>query len=86
MNVPDIFAWSHQIAFSAGHSDIPDLSVGIGTNIKSDFWRIASESDFQLTEAQKISVDLAYRETAFAIASGDRKSFEMLMSYTLTLN
>ncbi|WP_206631230.1 hypothetical protein, partial [Mesorhizobium sp. M7A.F.Ca.MR.362.00.0.0] len=86
MNVPDLFAWSHQIAFSAGHSDIPDLSVGIGTNIKSDFWRIASESDFQLTEAQKISVDLAYRETTFAIANRDRKSFEMLMSYTLTLN
>ena len=39
-----------------------------------------------MTEAQKISVDLAYRETNFAVADSDRKSFEMLMSYTLTLN
>jgi hypothetical protein len=86
MEVPDLFAWSHQVAVSAGHSDTPDLSVGIGTNIQSDFWRIASESDFQLTEWQKVSVDLAYRETDFEIASGDRDSFELLVSYTLTLN
>ncbi|WP_287301333.1 tetratricopeptide repeat protein [Mesorhizobium sp.] len=86
MEVPDLFAWSHQVAVSAGHSDTPDLSVGIGTNIQSDFWRIASESDFQLTEWQKVSVDLAYRETDFEIASGDRGSFELLVSYTLTLN
>jgi hypothetical protein len=86
MEVPDLFVWSHQVAFSAGHSDTPDLSVGIGTNIESDFWRIASESDFQLTEWQKVSVDLAYRETDFDIASRDRNSFELLVSYTLTLN
>lgn len=86
MEVPDLFVWSHQVAVSAGHSDTPDLSVGIGTNIESDFWRIASESDFQLTDWQKVSVDLAYRETDFDIASGDRNSFELLVSYTLTLN
>ncbi|TIR43452.1 MAG: tetratricopeptide repeat protein [Mesorhizobium sp.] len=86
MEVPDLFVWSHQVAFSAGHSNTPDLSFGIGTNIESDFWRIASESDFQLTEWQKVSVDLAYRETDFDIASGDRNSFELLVSYTLTLN
>lgn len=86
MEVPDLFVWSHQVAVSAGHSDTPDLSVGIGTNIESDFWRIASESDFQLTERQKVSVDLAYRETDFEIASRDRNSFELLVSYTLTLN
>ncbi|TIW38404.1 MAG: hypothetical protein E5V72_28495 [Mesorhizobium sp.] len=62
------------------------MSVGISTNIESDFWRIASESDFQLTEWQKVSVDLAYRETDFDIASRDRNSFELLVSYTLALN
>ncbi|WP_292183191.1 tetratricopeptide repeat protein [Mesorhizobium sp.] len=86
MEVPDLFVWSHQVAFSAGHSNTPDLYFGIGTNIESDFWRIASESDFQLTEWQKVSVDLAYRETDFDVASGDRNSFELLVSYTLTLN
>lgn len=86
MEVPDLFVWSHQVALSAGHSDTPDLSVGIGTNIASDFWRIASESDFQLTEWQKVSVDLAYRETDFDTASRDRNSFELLVSYTWTLN
>ncbi|TIM32331.1 MAG: tetratricopeptide repeat protein [Mesorhizobium sp.] len=86
MEIPDLFVWSHQVAASAGHSDTPDLSFGIGANIESDFWGIASESDFQLTESQKVSVDLAYSETDFEIASGDRNSFELLVSYTLTLN
>ncbi|MGE0846943.1 MAG: tetratricopeptide repeat protein [Flavobacteriaceae bacterium] len=83
---PDVLVWSHQLAFAVGHGEGPDLSIGPGTTISSDFWRVSSEHDFQLNERNKVSFEVGYGEIDYDILGRDRSTIDMLLSYTLTLN
>ena len=81
--IPERLVWTHQVGVGFGERETPDLSVGPGTVIDSDFWRLTSQHDFQIGEKQYVSLDVTYTETDYdSFTAIDRDSIEAVLSYT----
>jgi tetratricopeptide (TPR) repeat protein len=83
LDLPDRVVWLHEVAVAVGEDETPDLTLGPASRLQSDFWRITSAHDFQLTSEQKISLDMTYTERKFSIL--ERSSFAATLYYTYAI-